>query len=616
MTDPNAVSRVEVDPDPDLCVAGPRRGRFLLAVAGISVVFLLLGARLFQHQILEHDRYLKRANKLHRSREVITAYRGDIELGDGVLVARDVLAYEVGLDPSKVSEENLPETVRIVCDALGKTADYRRRRIRTALRFQEAEKTYVHLADRADEEPVQQIRSALKDLLPHEQRRAFVVRRRNWRTYPRATLASAVVGVANAAGAGVQGVEAAMESYLSPREGAREFLRDASGRQRKMYRFSHFYLPSVSAYTVELTIDSRVQAIAERALEAGVREDRAESGLLVVMDCNNGDVLAMASYPPYDPNRFGEYPAAERERRRKNGVIEKLYEPGSVIKPFVWSVALERGVARRDARVKGYAGEEVTWDGGTMARFGSRVVRDTHEHEDMTVDDALVYSSNIGMAILGLQLGSAGLIDVLDRFGFCRPTGVGLPGEAKGRHTPPSQWKPLYSSVSVSFGYELLVSPIQLCRAFASLVNGGFLLKPRVIAGVRRDGVEEVFPGRTVVGRPISESTSKQMRAVLREVIQRGTGKFLKLEGFDFGGKTGTARMLQGGNYNRADYLASFEAFAPYENPQIVVLCMVEKPRTRLYYGSWVAGPIVVEVLRQLFDVKAEPLVKGYKKSA
>jgi cell division protein FtsI (penicillin-binding protein 3) len=242
-----------------------------------------------------------------------------------------------------------------------------------------------------------------------------------------------------------------------------------------------------------------------------------------------------------------------------------------------------------------------------MARFGYRVVRDDHKLESMTVDDALIHSSNIGMAILGLKLGPSGLRDMLDSFGFCRSTAIGLPGEAKGRYTPAAKWTPLYSSVSVSFGYELLVSPLQLCRAFAALVNGGFLLKPRIIAGVRRGEVQESFPKRTVLGRPINEETSRQVRDVLRQVVEGGgTGRWLKLDGFEFGGKTGTARMAQGGNYNRDDYLVSFEAFAPYDDPQIVVLCMVEKPRSRRKYGSWVAGPIVVEVLRQLFDVAAE----------
>jgi cell division protein FtsI (penicillin-binding protein 3) len=232
-------------------------------------------------------------------------------------------------------------------------------------------------------------------------------------------------------------------------------------------------------------------------------------------------------------------------------------------------------------------------------------VSDVHEHPGMNFEEALVHSSNIAMALIGLQLGRARIVEVFDSFGLCRPTGIRLPAEARGKYTDKSEWRPLYSTVSVSFGYELMVSPIQLATAFAAVVNGGYLLEPRIVDRMVRDGVVETLPSRKVIGRPISEATSRRMREILKRVVEEGTARYLAVKGFEFGGKTGTADMARGG-YTKKDYLASFEAFAPYDNPRVVALCMLEKPREGSYYGGVAAGPIVVEVFRRLFHVDEE----------
>jgi len=593
-----------------------RRLRFVVAVVTLVLGFLFLEARLFQHQVLDHSRYVGAATAMHHSRERIPGRRGDIELSDGVIVARDVMGFELGIDPRFIRKENLPDGVRIVCDATGKSPEYRRDRLLAALRAKDSRSVeYVRVASRVSAPEVDAIREALERFLSKSELRCLVARKRSWRVYPRGTFLASVIGVTNEGGDGIEGLEKSLNSYMKPRDGVREFLSDASARRNKYFQLDGFYLPPAATYTVRLTIDSQVQAIAEEALAAGVIEDRAEAGLIVVMDCRDGDILAMASYPTYDPNRFRDYPRSERERRRKNAVIEKLYQPGSVMKPFIFSRALQSGVARRESPMRSLIPEGVTWEeGDDKARFGSRLVTDDKAIDDMVVEDALIYSSNIGMSILGLHLGRDRLIDAIEEFGLCRATGIDLPAEAKGKYTDRSQWKTMYSSVSVSFGYELLVSPLQLCRAFAAVVNGGYLLRPRIVE--RLSAGEEVyeFPEREVVGRPLTAEYSAEMRAVLREVVQRGTGRFLKLDGFEFGGKTGTARMLVDKGYNREDYLASFEAFAPYEDPEVVILCMVERPRSRRLYGSWVAGPIVTDVIRRMFNVSAVPIVERYKK--
>lgn len=609
------------DGDPDGRAAGgsflpgpgrAHRTRLCLAASLVTLLFAGLVARLFHVQILEHGRYFAAADAITSASEGVPSYRGDIVSSDGVLLARDVRGYDLGIDPEAVSRDHLPEVIRLVCDACDLPAEHRRER---AIRLLDVKKQndaagtaprirYVSLARFVDEATVAAIEEALVRLLPERERRGLVRTRCSRRSYPRGELLGSVVGATDSAGAGVEGVERMFDSYLAARDGRREFLVDASRQRNKIFQLESDYTAPLETYDVHLTIDTRTQAIAEEELREGVERERADSGLLVVMDANTGDVLAMADYPTYDPNRYSDYTEKERAARRRNGPVERLYEPGSIIKPFILSLALERGVVSLESPIRALMPAGVSWDGSKTARFGKRLVVDVKEHPAMTVEDVLVHSSNIGMSILGLKLGREGLIDVLDAYGLALHTGISLPAEAKGRRTPDARWKALTTSVSVSFGYEVLVSPIQLCRAFAALVNGGFLLEPRIVKRLSSGGRNHDFPERQVVGRPLSEATSRRMRSVLREVVERGTGQWLAVEGFEFGGKTGTAVMQRGGVYVTGEHVASFEAFAPFADPQVVVLCMVERPRGLSRYGGTVAGPIVIKVLRRLFGVE------------
>lgn len=584
------------------------RIRLAVAAAAVTVLFALLSWRLYVIQIRDHAKYRDRAHTMHRFTERIPAYRGTIRLRDGVIVARDVIDYEVGLDPNFMPMEKIQQVVKLVCDGMGKSPEYRRERLRTALAKKESGRSaYLHLVSHVPESMVEEIRGAVARLCTGEEMRGLAVRPRAHRVYPRGTLGSSVVGVVDAQNRGVQGIEASMQPYLYGRDGRRVLLWDAEQKIR-IYDLEGAEVAPVAGHDVYLTIDSRLQAIVESELEAGIRREKAEAGSFVLMDCNNGDILAMASWPTYDPNRFREYPKAERDRRRYNRPVEKLCEPGSVIKPYLAAYVLDRGICGRHQLVRELAGSSVHWDGGARALFGRRVVRDVHAHENLTLERAVIYSSNISMAIVGLHAGRDHLVEMLTGFGLCRPTGIDLPAEGRGKYTDAGDWSPLYSSVSVSFGYEVMVTPLQLCRALAAVVNGGYLLRPRIVTKVSRWGKEESFPEREVVGRPIREETSRQMREILLQVVEEGTAKYLKIQGFQFGGKTGTADMGRGG-YDKSDYLASFEAFAPYEKPAVVAICMIEKPRGGSYYGSIVAGPIVAEVFRRMFHLEERTLL-------
>ena len=577
---------------------GPRRsqiGVLVFIVSGLTVGFGLLGVRLFFVQVLAHDEHLEKARRGVGRTDRIPAYPGDLRTRDGVIVARSHTAHDIGIDPRELSPTQLRTLIERLTAELGFAADRRRAILARALDPTREGVRYVPVA--------RAVTTELKDAVEHDVAihlgqevcdGSLVVDRVTRRVYPQGETLCQVVGVAGLDGQGQEGIERSQMGSLVPRPGRRRVVTAARGELR-FFCPENVEVAPVNGYDVVLTIDSRAQTILEEELELGIEKHAAEAGQAVMMDCRTGAVLAMTSWPRYDPNEYRRYPKSELERRRKNRTIENVYEPGSVIKPFIAATVLERALATREERI---------WGGGRFHVIGRRRIEDVSDHGPLTFDDCVVYSSNIGMSLLGMRLGKDGLIDSLDRFGFCRRTGVELPFEASGKHTPREEWNDVYSSVSVAFGYEVMISPIQLCAAFAALINGGYLYRPTIIDRYEIDGrVERVHPH--VVGRPIREETSGALREILGRVIEEGTGKYLRMEGFEFGGKTGTADMDP--RYTKKDYLASFEAFAPADDPEVVALVMVEKPRNGKYYGGSVAGPIVARTFRRYFRVAQRP---------
>ncbi|MBN1442083.1 MAG: penicillin-binding protein 2 [Planctomycetes bacterium] len=568
----------------------------VLVLGALSAGYGALAVRLWCIQVLAHQRYSDLGREIQRGTDRVEASKGDIISRDGIILARSLQSFELGLDPSKMSREGIIEAVQTLFSRLEEPDEVRRDRLEDALRRREKGGRYVRLARDLDEESVAALKKSLAERLSREDARAVCCLPSSHRVYPHGALVSQLLGACDVEGRGIEGLELALDPFLRQQSGRRLVIKDALQRSRIYYPQSSEVRP-IDGYDAALTIELRMQRILADELERGIDTFKAAAGLGIVMDCRSGAVLAMASHPSYDPGLYHLYPSEEQTERRRNRGVESAYEPGSVMKPVVASMALEHGLTRRD---------ELIWGGGDSRRLGPRVVRDVRDHGPLTMEEVVVYSSNCGMSELGLRLGRDRLIDALERFGFGRKTGIGLPGERSGKTRDREAWSELYTSVSVSFGYAVMVTPIQLCTAFCSIVNGGYLYRPRILAHLDRPG-ERIENPPEVVGRPVREETSRQMREILLRVVQEGTGKYLQMDGFLFGGKSGTADM--GPLYTKENYLASFVAFAPYENPEIVVLVMIEKPKARSYYGSTVAGSVVASVLRRYYRVEDEAYI-------
>ncbi len=449
-----------------------------------------------------------------------------------------------------------------------------------------------------------------QDLVAAGSRRFFVVRRRisddqaaalratrvpgigvfeePYRTYPLTSLAAQVVGFVSRDGAGLAGIEHQCESWLSGESGVKTIVCDAA--RRAFWLAEDGYQPPRDGYHVVLTIDAVIQAAAERELQAAVDKFKAESGVAVVMDPRDGAILAMANVPTFDPNHFQDYAEGSAWRFRNRAVTDP-FEPGSTFKPFIAAWALAERVTQ--------LGEIIDCEAG-MWRDGKRLLHDHHPYSGLSFEDVVAKSSNIGMAKLGKRLGNRRLQAALRAYGFGQKTGVGIVGESEGIVPPPHQWTS-FSTTSVPMGQEIAVTPVQMVRAFASLVNGGRLVEPFMVRAIlASDGgvVQEHKPTspREILNRGVANTMRD---VILTGVVNHGTGTQAALGRYQVVGKTGTAQVPKpGGGYVPDAYVSSFVGAVPRQDPRLVVFVAVRRPVKSIgYYGGTVAAPAARQIM-------------------
>jgi cell division protein FtsI (penicillin-binding protein 3) len=394
---------------------------------------------------------------------------------------------------------------------------------------------------------------------------------------------------------GLEGIESSLNQVITGSKGSKVVEKD--GRQRQ---FSTLQGETVSAKygdSVFLTIDCKIQSIVEDELENACSKWKPDSAVAIAMDPFTGEVLAMANYPSFNPNFVQD--SSPRERR--NRAITDCFEPGSLIKPLIVSGALDSGLVTEDEMFFCY-------NGVYKVNGGRRVIRDSHSYGNLSVSDIVVHSSNIGMAQLGLRIKKHRLHKYLKDFAFGEKTGIQLPGEAKGIVWPLKRWS-VGSEISISFGYETTVTPIQMVTAFCSIANGGTLLKPQIVSKITDYSGKRVVkkyktPER--VRRVISPKIAREvMSPILEDVVNVGTGQKAMLIMHRVAGKTGTAKKLERvGNKMRYSnkYIGSFVGYAPVDEPKVCVLVSLNGPKNGAYYGGTVAAPAVGNIIERTLD--------------
>jgi cell division protein FtsI (penicillin-binding protein 3) len=543
-----------------------------VVLAGLVLLLLLLGMRLVHINTAMAERLLAVLEGQHTGTTPVPARRGLIFDCQGRLVAGSEAVASVFADPHLVVD--LPTSAALLAEALHQTPG----EVEDIIRQSETPRFcwIKRRIAKAEADAVAQLGLPGVGLVDESIRR-----------YPLGASLAHVLGFVGSDGAGLAGVELQFNDHLRGHDGRISSIRDV--RRRAIWRREEGSVEVVDGGHLMLTIDSAIQSAVEEQLAARVKEYAAESGVAVVMRAQTGEILALASYPTFEPANYSAYPP---DAWRNRTVVDPI-EPGSTFKPIVAGGALAAG--------KVSTTESIFCHNGVYATTG-RVIRDTHPHGTLNLEGIIAKSSNVGMAIIGQRTGNALLYEIVRQFGFGVPCGLELPGESGGRVRPLKQWSAL-TTTSVPMGYEVGVTPVQLATAYCALVNGGVLLKPRIVRAVLGpDGTpREVFDQPEALRRVLPERVARFLaEKALVAVVEGGDDK-PEPSPYPMLGKTGTAKLTRPGHrgYITGAYLSLFVGAAPVGDPQLVVMVAIRKPDPRRgYYGRTVAMPAA----RRIFD--------------
>ena len=408
------------------------------------------------------------------------------------------------------------------------------------------------------------------------------------RYYPNGNLAAQVLGFVGTDDKGLDGLEMVLDDELKGGIQKELVATDRKGNAIFGSVLSK-YLPD-KGKSVTLTIDASIQFIAERALDKAMEDTGAKHASVIVMDPKTGEILAMANRPTYDPNHYSQ----GSEEDFKNIAVTNLYEPGSTFKPIIASAALASGKWKLD---------QVYNDKGSFAANGHVMQNWNGEgYGPVRLIDILKFSINTGMAEIGTTTGADILSKYVRNYGFGSKTGIELPGEGDGILYNPDDMSKL-DVATMSIGQGIAVTPLQMVRAFGALSNGGAMMKPHIIKSYSNSQGDVTSTTETsVVGQPVPAETAKTIVDILEKEVSEGGGTKAMVEGYHFGGKTGTAQKLdtKHGGYLDGQYIASFIGFGPVEDPKFVVLVVIDDPQKGSYYGSQIVAPVFKDIVSQL----------------
>jgi cell division protein FtsI (penicillin-binding protein 3) len=563
------------------------RTRVLLLAAVLALAFGGLSARLGWLMIVKHGELAAIAERQYSRTVVLPALRGPILDRRGAPLATSTATESLFVQPRSVGDP-----VRVAA-RLAPILGQPEREVHAALT---SARPFVWLRRKLPPTMADQVR-ALREpglgFLPE-----------SLRLYPNRELAAHVVGFEGAEG-GLEGVERAFNTELAGVPGKAIAGRDALGRE---VAAPHLLQAPQPGHGVALTIDSAIQYIAEREIDAAYRRTHAKAAMAVVLEPRTGDILAMAIRPTFNPNTFLDVPSPDYWRNR---AVTDPFEPGSTFKAILAAAALEEGVVKPDDRING--------ENGAITLAGT-TIHDWKKYGWLTFAEVLQNSSNVGSIKVGLSLGRERYHRYMKAFGFGMPTGVGLAGESRGMLRDPQRWS-LLSLPTMSIGQEISVTALQLVAAFGAIANEGTLMQPRLVRSTIDPAGREArrFEPRAV-RQVISPETARTLTGILVRVVELGTGHFAAIPGYAVGGKTGTAQKLDPatGRYSRAPGVLSFVGFAPADDPRFAMLVMLDEPKNEKW-GSEAAAPVFNaigrEVLRYLEvpprDVQPLQIVTG-----
>ena len=542
----------------------------LYILGGLLLLWLsVICLRLVYLQIFRYGDFQQRADHQQQRSINVSAKRGIIFDRQGNELAMSIMVDSAFAVPSEVPD--LPNAISLITRITGEDA-------RFVLADCRAHKTFCWVARKANAETIERIR-ALNLQGIHFQKESK-------RFYPKRELAAQVLGYVGTDDGGLSGIEREYDEQLRGQPGRMQISVDA----RKKW-FARIEKEPEAGDNLVLTIDEKIQYIAERELEQAIKDTHAIAGTVIVENPRTGEILALANRPTFNPNIKKQI----KNEALKNRAVSDVYEPGSTFKLVTISGALEERITRPE--------EVFDCQMGSIVINGMRI-RDSKPHGLLTVSDVLAESSDVGAIKIALRLGEDRFYKYIRAFGFGQQTGIELPGETRGLTKPVNRWSKV-SIGAISMGQEIGVSPIQLAAMVSTFANDGVWEAPRIVATTTPPSI---IP-QTFVFRPeherrvISAITAAQMRQMMRGVVIHGTGRKAVLEGYTAAGKTGTAQKVDPatGGYSRTKYVGSFAGFAPINNPAVTVAVILDSA-VGLHQGGQVAAPVFQRVTQQVLE--------------
>lgn len=551
------------------------RMRFVLLVVFILLFIIIL--RVFYIQIFQYKKLNSLAESLWSRELPVTADRGRILDRKGRELASNITTTSLVLIPNQIKDKE--RTAKSLADILN--VSY--------------EEMYKHVSKKTSIERVhpEGRRLSYETSLKIENLNidgVYLVKESK-RYYPYNNLLSHSLGYVGIDNQGLSGLELYYDKYLTGKDGAIKYFSDGKGNRLEL---SEVYESPTSGIDIMLTIDLDLQLAAERELDNVISKYNPEHAMILAMDPNNGEILAMASRPDFDSNNYKNY---STETINRNLPIWMTYEPGSTFKITTLSAALNEN--------KINLFEDRFYDGGSINVDGARIkCWKAGGHGDESFLEVVENSCNPGFVVMGQKLGKDTLIDYIDKFGFGKKTQIDLNGEASGILFSKDKMGNV-ELATTAFGQGISVTPIQQITAVSASINGGILYKPYIVKSMLEPETNTIIKNTEVkkVRRVIKEDTSKLVRYALESVVANGTGHNAYIENYRVGGKTGTAQKVSNGSYMVGNYIVSFMGFLPADNPKIVVYVAVDNPKNVIQYGGTVSAPIAKNFLKSAIDI-------------
>ncbi len=552
----------------------PKRNRLRLGCVKIVflLVFLIVGGRAFQLQVFQGDWLMRQGQRQQLKEWIVLPKRGALYDRGNEPLALSLESQSVYVRPHRLQN---PGEASLTLARILKVGP-----AEVAQKLA-ANKPFVWLKRQVSPVEAEQIQALRIDGIG-----MYV---EPTRYYPQGGLAGHLLGFVNRDSEGLEGIELQYNDYIRGAAGSSVSERDALGRRVLVEGVERLQVPPGS--DVHLTIDSSIQHLAEKELEATIQKYRAKAGVAIVVDPATGEVLALANYPTFDPNKASQQSADQR----RNRAVTDSFEPGSTFKTILAAAALEEGVVGKDDLFYCEMGKYL---------YAGRVIHDTHPQGWLPFSKILQVSSNIGFTKVAEKLKKDRYFKYIDKFGFGRVTGLDVPGEVPGLLRKPEHWSAV-DLATHAFGQGVSTTPMQMIMAYAAIANGGILMRPYVTRKVVSPQGETLVENQPrIVRRVVSEKTAKLLASLLRNVTtEGGTGVAAKVDGFDVAGKTGTAQKAEHGVYSAKKRVSSFIGFVPADNPRLVSLVLIDEPEGNVY-GGVVAAPafrnIAQGALRQL----------------